>query len=168
MENLLNQDVDYKITETSRGTWRRFLDPTGALYTEFTSRATVVGAPLLHYTRGISPETGSAATARGFVAIGPRAVGVVAIGQMAAGLIAIGQLSVGLLALGQLALGLAVVGQIALGIAFGAGQLASGYVCVAQLGLGQWVLAQFGLGHHVWSLSLRDPAAIDFFQSLWR
>ena len=166
MPNLLFQDVDYQVTTSDRGTWRRYLHANGNLYAEFTSTATVLGLPLVHYTRGISPETGRSRTARGFVAVGPRAIGVVAVGRLAAGIVAVGHLCLGVVGFGQLAVGLAVVAQLALGIGFAIGQLATGFVCIAQLGAGNWVLAQVGVGTHVWSMQVKDPAAIDFFGSL--
>ncbi len=166
MPNLLLSPIEYKITETSRGIWRRYLYSNGRLYADFTSTATVLGLPLLHYTRGISPETGSFAVARGFFAVGHRAVGVVAIGRLAAGLVAVGQASIGMVAIGQAALGAVAVGQLALGLAFGVGQLATGVVCIAQLGLGRWVLAQLGVGQHVWSVHFKDPAAVEFFRGI--
>lgn len=166
MTNLLLQKVDYKVTRTGGGTWRRYLHPNGNLYAEFTSNATIAGAPLIHYTRGISPETGARVTARGFIAVGRKAVGVIAIGRVAAGAVAIGQLAVGLLGFGQLAIGLWVLGQIALGVKLGVGQLATGAICIAQVGVGKWVLAQFGLGQHVWTMQGADPAAVEFFKSL--
>nr|MBC8216871.1 hypothetical protein [Planctomycetota bacterium] len=73
-------------------------------------------------------------TARGFVAIGPRAVGVIAFGNVALGLFAFGNISLGLVAFGALALagsvsvggaslaplgvavGLAAVGRVACGV----------------------------------------------------
>ena len=166
MSNLLLSPVDFKVVETPRGTWRRYLHANGTAYAEFTSTATVLGLPLLHYTSGISPETGTFTVARGFIAIGRRAVGVVAIGRLAAGFLAIGHAAVGVVALGQAALGIAALAQLALGVAVGVGQVASGAVCIAQVGVGKWVLAQVGLGQHVWSMRVRDPEAIDFFKSL--
>lgn len=166
MANLLLQKVDYKVTRTGGGTWRRYLHPNGNLYAEFTSNATIAGFPFVHYTRGISPETGARATARGFIAVGRRAVGVIAIGRAALGAVAFGQLAVGFVGIGQLAIGLWVLGQIALGIELGIGQLASGAICIAQAGVGKWVLAQVGFGQHVWSMQGADPAAVEFFKSL--
>src|SRR5256885_1818581 len=104
MKNQLLAEVEYKIDETPRGVWRRFLYPDGQLFEEFVSHRWVGGLPLLHYTRGRCPETGRRVVARGVVAIGRLAVGVVAIGHASAGVIAIGQLAVGLLfGLGQAA-----------------------------------------------------------------
>jgi hypothetical protein len=169
---LLLSQIEYKVIETPRGTWRRYMYPNGSVYSDFTASTTVLGLPLLHYTSGISPETGTRVVARGFLAVGHRAVGVIAIGRFAAGVVAIGQLSAGLISVGQATFGFAAFGQLALGAAMAVGQLGAGYVCIAQLGVGNWVLAQLGFGTHVWSSNLEDPAAIDFFKNLaarlWR
>jgi hypothetical protein len=166
MANLLLSPIEYKVIETPRGTWRRYMYPNGALYADYTSHAEVLGLPLIRYTRGISPETGAAPTARGFIAIGRRAVGVIALGRLAAGVVAIGHASVGVIALGQATLGLVAVGQLALGVALGIGQVATGLVCLGQIALGKWVLAQVGFGQHVWSMRVKDPEAIAFFRAL--
>jgi hypothetical protein len=74
-----------------------------------------LGLPLLHYTRGICPETGRRIIAKGVLAVGRLAMGVLAIGHASFGAIAIGQLGLGiLLGLGQGATGLYAVGQVAL------------------------------------------------------
>ncbi len=166
MANLLLERVDYKVTETDRGTWRRYMYPNGAVYAEFTSREKLFGLPALHYTRGVSPETGSYPVARGFIAIGRKALGVIAIGRFAAGFLALGQLSVGVIGLGQLTGGLAAIGQVAIGLGLGMGQIATGLMCIAQVGFGKWVLAQAGFGEHVWTMRTKDPEAVEFFRSL--
>lgn len=167
MGNVLLEKVDYKITETERGIWRRYMYPTGSLYAEYTSRSMAFGMPLIHYVRGVSPETGVAPVARGVIAIGRRAVGIVAIGRFAVGLLAVGQLSAGLIGIGQLTGGVLSLGQMALGLALGIGQVASGYVCIAQIGFGHLVLAQAGFGAHAWTMRNRDPEASEFFRSLF-
>lgn len=167
MANLLLEDVDYKIEKTPRGIWRRYMYPTGAYYAEFTSHRRLFGLPLIHYTRGISPETGRRVTARGIIAVGRVAVGGLAIGQAAFGLLAIGQLSVGaLLGFGQAAAGFIALGQMGLGVWFGAGQVATGAVAIGQLALGEYVLAQVGIGEHVWSQHVTDPEAVAYFKAL--
>jgi hypothetical protein len=166
MPNLLLEKIDYKVTETKRGTWRRYMHPNGALYAEYVSRETMFGLPLLHYTRGRSPETGAHTVARGFLAVGRSAIGVIAIGRFAAGLLALGQLSAGIIGLGQLTGGLVAIGQFALGLALGLGQVATGFVCIAQIGIGIWVLAQAGIGEHLWTMRVRDPEAIELFRSI--
>jgi hypothetical protein len=167
MDNLLLQNVEYKIDETPRGVWRRFLYPTGELYEEFTSHRRLLGLPLVHYTRGRCPETGKRKTAKGVIAVGRVAVGVVAVGQMATGFIAIGQLALGVLfGLGQAATGAACLGQLALAAGFGLGQFVTGHVAIGQFAFGHYVLAQLGVGVHVWDTQGTDPAAEQFFRSL--
>ena len=168
MPNLLLEKVDYQVEETRRGTWRRYLYPSGAYYAEYRSRAELFGLPLLHRTRGICPETGRRKTARGIIAVGRVAVGGLAIGQASFGIVAIGQLALGVaFGLGQASTGVIAVGQLAVGLLFGLGQFATGYVAVGQFGLGQYVLAQTGLGQHRWVQGLVEPEAEDFFRGLW-
>jgi hypothetical protein len=167
MENLLLKQVEYKIEKTRRGTWRRHLSPGGAYFAEYTSNATMFGLPLVHYTRGICPDTGRRIVARGIIAVGRLAFGVVAIGHASAGVIAIGQLGVGLaFGLGQASTGMYAVGQLALAYAWGLGQFATGTVAIAQIGFGEYVLAQIGYGEHVWSQERADPEAVNFFRQL--
>ena len=124
MGNLLLEKIDYRIEETSFGTWKRYLNEAGHAYHEFTSHACLLGVPLLHYTAGRSPETGRRKVARGVIAVGRMAVGLFSIGQACVGVISIGQLSLGmLLGLGQLCTGLFAVGQLGLGVIPGVGRL---------------------------------------------
>jgi hypothetical protein len=167
MRNLLLEPIEYRIDETPRGVWRRYLYTSGELFEEFTSHRRLLGVPFLHFTRGKSPETGKRVVARGIIAIGRQAVGVVAIGQAALGLLALGQLAVSpLLGIGQAATGVLAVGQLALGAAFGFGQLATGYVAIGQIGFGSYVLAQLGYGEHVYDSRGAAPAAQQFFRWL--
>jgi hypothetical protein len=167
MRNLLLEPVDYQTEETRLGTWRRFLYPTGELFEEFRSHRTLLGLPVLHYTRGRSPETGKRVTARGVIAIGRFAVGIIAIGQVAAGFLAIGQLAVSpLLGIGQAATGVVAVGQLALAAGLGLGQAATGYIAIGQFGFGRFVLAQLGFGEHVWDSRGVDAVAQQFFRQL--
>ena len=168
MKNQLLEKVEYKIEETPRGVWRRFLYPTGEYFAEFRSNTTLFGMPLLHFTRGKCPETGKRIVAKGFIAVGRMAVGVIAIGQASAGLIAFGQASVGLLfGMAQASAGLIALGQLGIGIHFGAGQIATGVTTIGQVALGKYVLAQLGVGQHLWTPGHRDPVAIQYFHELW-
>jgi hypothetical protein len=164
---LLLEEIEVHVTRSGSGVWRRFLWPTGELFEEYRSDRTLFGLPLLHYTRGRSPETGRGSTARGFVAVGRRAIGVVAIGQGAAGIVAVGQASVALLlAIDQAALAPVAIGQLAVGLLFGLGQAATGIVAIGQLAAGKYVLAQIGLGHSIWDTRGADPVAQEFFRAL--
>ncbi|MHC4119784.1 MAG: permease prefix domain 1-containing protein [Planctomycetota bacterium] len=94
-------------------------------------------------------------TARGFIAIGPRAVGVFAFGNVAVGLFAFGNVSLGFIAFGVVALAGAVsVGGLSLaplGAAVGlaaAGQVACGLVAGGGLAVGlmvPWAVEHVGL-----------------------
>jgi len=168
MQNLLLEDVAYKIERTRWGIWRRYLYPSGAYFSEFKAHRMVWGLPLVHYTNGICPETGKRVVAKGVLAVGRLATGVVAIGQAALGVIAIGQLALGFLfGLGQGSSGVVAVGQIAFGMALGIGQLATGLTAIGQLGIGRQVLAQVGFGEHVWSTKRADPEAVEYFHALY-
>ena len=168
MKNLLLEKIEYKTEETRWGIWRRFLYPTGAHFAEFTSHSRLLGMPLVHYARGINPETGRRIVAKGIIAVGRLAIGVLAIGHASAGVIAIGQLGLGLvIGLGQLSTGLYALGQVAVAVAFGIGQVATGEIVVAQVGVGEYVLAQIGIGEHMWSPERADPEAVEFFNNMW-
>ena len=168
MRNLLLERVEYKIDETPRGVWRRFVYPDGRYFAEFRSHTEMFGLPLIHYTRGICPETGRRKVAKGVIAIGRIATGVVALGQASAGVIAFGQAGIGLLfCLAQAGTGLYSIGQVALGWIFGAGQLATGTTAIGQIAAGRWVLAQIGFGSHLWTPGHADPTAVRYFQELW-
>jgi hypothetical protein len=88
-------------------------------------------------------------TARGVIAIGPRAIGIFAFGGFAMGVFAFGGLSVGLFSAGGLALGLlfawggfGIGGIVSAGMAVGivaAGGLALGMVAAGGLAIGAWV-----------------------------
>jgi hypothetical protein len=167
LRNMLLEPVEYQVEETAWGVWRRFMYPNQRLYAEFTTHAQVLGLPLLHYTRGICPETGRRRMAKGFIAVGRKACGVIAIGQAALGVIAIGQLALGMvLGLGQAATGLVSIGQAVLGVYFGLGQAATGYIAIAQFGYGHYVLAQFGAGDFVRDMRQAAPEAAEFFKGL--
>jgi len=168
MPNVLLEKVEYKVETTQFGVWRRYLYSTGAYFAEFKSHSTFMGLPLVHYTRGICPETGKRIIARGVIAIGRLAAGILAIGHASFGVVAIGQLGLGLLlGLGQGSTGLIAIGQLAAGLYFGLGQIATGYTAVGQIAVGKYVLAQIGYGDHVWSTSRRDPEAVNYFRALF-
>ena len=167
MKNLLLDGIEYKIDSTNRGVWKRFLYPSGASYSEFTSHATYLGLPIIHYTKGICPETGRRKMAKGIIAVGRIAAGVLAIGQVSFGLIACGQLALGaLFGLGQASSGVLAIGQLAVGFQMAVGQFAVGSTAIGQIAFGKHVLAQIGFGQYVWSPERKDPEAVQFFQSL--
>ncbi len=168
IRNRLLDSVEYQVETTRLGTWRRFMYPNGQVFAEYRSHGRLFGLPLVHYTSGISPETGRRITARGILAIGRVAVGVIAVGQAAVGILALGQLAIGLIfALGQGAIGSTAVGQLGFGLRLGVGQVATGSTAIGQLAYGEHVLAQAGVGAHVWDQRGTDPAARAHFEAIW-
>jgi hypothetical protein len=157
---------DVKVEETSMGTWRRFVYPSGLRFAEFRSHAEVLGYPFIHYTAGVDPTTGRRIVAKGFIAVGRRAVGFLALGQLAIGAIALGQAAAGIGVLGQAAFGVWTVGQLSIGYMFALGQLAVGQVAIGQLALGKMVLAQLGAGQHAWTMGNSDPVAVSYFKAM--
>jgi hypothetical protein len=169
LRNVLLEKVDFQVTRTRTGTWRRFLWPTGELFEEFRSDQRFFGLPLVHYTRGRSPETGRRVVARGVIAVGRKAIGIFAFGQGALGVVAVGQASAALLlGVGQATVAPFAVGQAAIGLVVGLGQVATGWIAVGQVGVGKFVLAQFGLGPNVWDARAGSPEAEAFFRGLLR
>jgi hypothetical protein len=167
MRNLLFDPFDYKVDVTRFGMWRQYRHPDGNYFAEFKSHAQILGFPLIHHTRGKSPETGGRVVAIGVIAVGRYAVGIVGIGQVSLGVVAVGQLGLGfLLGLGQATTGIIAIGQVAIAALFGFGQMATGFVAIGQFGLGHYVLAQLGFGSHVWDMTRSSPAARDFFTSI--
>ena len=157
-----------EITETNFGVWQTRVDDQGKQYREFISYIHFLGWPLLNYTCGIHPTLGKRKTAKGWIAIGRKAIGFIAIGHAAAGVIAIGQLAIGiLLGLGQLSTGVVAIGQGAIAVYFALGQFAYGHIAIAQLGYGEYVLAQLGWGEHVWDTRNVSPVAQKFFRAMW-
>jgi hypothetical protein len=168
VQNLLLEDIEFKVERTPRGVWRRFVYPNGEYFAEFRSHVRPFGLPLLHYTRGRNPQSGRRVVAKVVIAVGRLAVGVVAVGHASAGVVAIGQASAGLLlGLGQASAGMVAIGQLAGGVALGVGQLATGATAVGQLALGHYVLAQGGFGPHQWTPERADPEAVAHFRALW-
>ena len=166
MPNTFLEKIEYKIEETTMGTWIRYGYENGTSFHEFKSHIGLLGLPLIHYTYGKNPETGRRVAAKGVIAVGRIAYGIIAIGQVSIGLLAIGQFAIGFLfGLGQLSIGLAAIGQAAIGVYFGLGQLAVGHVAIGQFAYGKYVLAQFGFGENVLSMTRRDEPAFEFFKS---
>ncbi|MEO0415203.1 MAG: permease prefix domain 1-containing protein [Verrucomicrobiota bacterium] len=82
--------------------------------------------------------------ARGFIAVGPRAVGVFAFGGLPIGVVAIGGMPIGLLSFGGLALGLFLaIGGLSIG-SIASGGFALGGIAIGGLAIG--AIAKGGLG----------------------
>lgn len=124
---------------------------------EWKTKTAILGLPLVHIAIGRNRLTGKLLVAKGVIAVGQFAVGLIVIGQFGLGL---------LLGLGQFATGLFAVAQFALGVYFGLGQFATGFTCIAQFGVGEYVLAQIGYGKYVWSMTVKNLQALEYFNNL--
>jgi hypothetical protein len=125
---------------------------------EWKSKTAIFGIPLIHIAAGRNKETGKFMVAKG----------IIAIGQFAFGFITIAQFGIGLLfGLGQFMGGTVALGQFAVGISFGLGQFATGAVAIGQFAFGEYVLAQIGYGKYVWSKTVKDPEAVEYFTNMW-
>lgn len=91
---------------------------------EYRSRATLFGWPLIHVVQGSDPRTGRVKVARGIIAVGGVSLGVVAVGGVAAGGLVFGGVGMGLLAIGGMAVGFAAFGGMAVAAYLAVGGLA--------------------------------------------
>ena len=86
-------------------------------------------------------------TARGVVAIGPRAVGVVAMGGLTCGVVSFGAVSVGVIGFGALTLGLvAACGAVAASPLLATGAAAVGLIAVGQSAVGAIAFGNTAMG----------------------
>jgi len=124
---------------------------------EWKSRIRYGRYPLIHIAVGRGAD-GKIRVARG----------VIAIGQFGVGLVTIAQCGVGFLfGIGQAILAPIVIAQVAVGVIFGVGQIAAGHAAIGQIVFAQYGLAQAGLARHLWSMTVKDPEAVEFFSHLF-
>jgi len=150
------------------GPLRRALHRLAAWHTgatgEYRSPATLLGLPLVHVHFGRRPRGKWLRVARGWIAVGDVALGGVTLGGLSLGLVSLGSLAIGGLALGGLGIGLVGVGGLAAG-ALAIGGAAAGYVALGGAALGHYAIGGEASGTHVVSERVRDPVAVEWFQS---
>ena len=122
---------------------------------EWKTRIGLFGLPLVCVSFG-QDAAGRLKVAKGFIAIGHRAVGGITISQFGVGVVSIGQFS----------LGIASVGQVALGVLTGIGQLGVGIFAVGQLVVGLYGRGQMGWAQYMWSPYRTDLEAVAMFDSI--
>lgn len=125
---------------------------------EWKSSQQLFGWPLVHITLGFDKKTNRLLVSKGIIAIGQFGIGAITIAQIGIGI---------LFAFGQIIGGLCAVGQIACGVLFGLGQFATGITAIGQFGFGQYVRAMFGVGEHLWTIKIKDPVAVEYFNRLF-
>jgi len=101
-------------------------------------------------------ERGRLKVAKGFIAIGHRAVGGITISQFGVGVVSIGQFT----------LGIASIGQVALGVLTGIGQFGVGIFAVGQFVAGMYGRGQMGWAQYMWSPYRTDLEAVAMFDSV--
>ena len=133
---------------------------------EYRSRWTLLGWPLVHIAHGEPTiEPSKRTVARGWIALGERAVGLIACGGIAVGGIAFGGVAVGPFAFGGLSLGVIGLGGFVLAIwAYGGaaiGWISFGGLAVAQkLAFGGFALSRaFAIGGYALAPHVDDAAA---------
>lgn len=134
-----------------------------AFGSEYRSKATLFGWPLVHIATGIDPATGKKRVARGWIAIGDIAIGAVAIGGMAFGGLVFSGVGVGLVTLAGLSVGLfAAIGGVAVG-SFAFGGVAIGGIAVGGAAFGLFSFGGVASGLHSMGGNAAGPQAKDFF-----
>lgn len=139
------------------------------LHTEYRSRWTFLGLPLVHVRHG-TPIGEKSRPAVGWIALGDRAYGILlAIGGVAVGGISMGGVAIGLVSLGGISAGVIALGGVALGgLAMGGaaiGLLASGGFATGYFGAigGLAVANEFALGGKALAEHANDAPAREFF-----
>ena len=125
---------------------------------EWKSKQQLFGWPLIHFTVGFDKKTGRLAVSRGIIAVGQFGIGAITFAQFGIGIV---------FGLGQFMGGFCAVGQFAMGILFGLGQIATGITAIGQFGFGQYVRAMVGIGQYLWTMKIKDPVAVEYFQRLF-
>ncbi|MEM9802494.1 MAG: serine/threonine-protein kinase [Planctomycetota bacterium] len=183
LERLAN-GVRTEARHTVGGRWKRFWGEVGDVMVgrsdEYRSTASFLGLPLLHVVAGHAQRSfGSprkkSRVAKGWIALGPRAVGGIAIGGLSAGLLTMGGLTSGAVAMGGVAVGGVVNGGVAGGVrSFGG--LAVGDIALGGVAIGRGAIGGFAMGRYAVGANARgeyewipldplrqDPEVPEFF-----
>jgi hypothetical protein len=134
---------------------------------EHRTRARFLGWPLAHLHLGRRPAGAPPRVARGWIAVGERAVGGLALGNTAVGIVAIGALSAGLFGSGAITLAAVGWGGIALGGLVWGG-IAIGWFAVGGVAIGWYAVGGLPLGAHLLGGGQSDPAIHQLVQRWFR
>lgn len=131
---------------------------------EYRSRAELLGWPLVHMHLGRRMPGAKPRTARGWLAVGERAVGFLAMGGAAAGVLAFGGMAAGVVGFGGLTAGLFAWGGVALGgVAWGG--IAIGYVAMGGVAVGVYAIGGKAFG---WLVSGEGRGQEEAFREMVR
>ncbi|MEM6472810.1 MAG: serine/threonine-protein kinase [Planctomycetota bacterium] len=114
----------------------------------YETKTKLLGYPLISVATGFDPETAQPLVAKGWIAVGDRAVGGIAVGGASLGIVSIGGAAVGINAFGGAAIGLqSALGGAALSAGVSIGGGAIGLLAIGGGSLGAIILDhQMGLG----------------------
>ncbi len=133
--------------------------------TEYRSRGEFLGWPLLHVVGGPRRRGDPIPCAKGWIAVGPRAIGAIAIGGAALGGFSLGGLTMGLIAFGGVASGGAATGGTAIGYR-AMGGAAIGHVAIGGLAIGHGAIGGKAIGTYtIDGSALPTQESIDFFEA---
>jgi len=163
-----------KIKKSMPGCPNRLTTKESFKFSEYRSPWVLFGMPVVHTNFGRTLE-GKRRVAKGWIAMGSRAVGFVAIGGTAVGVLSVGPAAIGLVAVGAVALGPLAIGCLAMGY-WATGGIALGYLATGGLALG-WQEAHGAFaaarnvaqGDIVYTAHAHGPAALtdnDFFANI--
>jgi hypothetical protein len=119
----------------------------------YSSKAQILGIPLLDIAYGVDPVTGRMRVAKG----------IVAIGQISIGLFSFGGLAMGGLAFGGLAIGAIALGGASFGAILALGGVAAGYSAIGGAAVGHYAMGGAGFGTHVIDATQQSPEAFRYF-----
>lgn len=139
--------------------------------TEYRSKTSIFGIPLVHVATGFDPETGRIRIAKGIIAVGNIAIGLIPIGGISIGGLCIGGMGFGVISLAGLSVGLlAALGGFAVSLFLAAGGAAvSGYIAVGGFAFGlEYAFGGFAISKHPYGGNYQDPEALKFLQNLLR
>ncbi|MFT3790068.1 MAG: sigma-70 family RNA polymerase sigma factor [Rudaea sp.] len=142
----------------------------GRDFSEYRSRASLFGLPLLHVQFGLPPR--DAGHARGWIAVGPAhasgilfamgatSCGAVSVGALSLGIVTVGSVGVGLVSLATVAFGWLAFGGIAIGDDAVGGFAAAWHAAAGGVAVAHDVAGGgFAIAEHA-----NDPVARDFFR----
>ena len=122
---------------------------------EWKSETEILGWPLIHVAIGFNKKTRRLYVAKG----------IIAIGQFALGLVTIAQFGIGFSFCFWTACNwIFCCRTIGYSLIFWDGSICGRTNCNWTIGLGKYVLAQAGYGRYLWTKSVKDPVAYEYFR----
>lgn len=145
LSKLFGCSVDYLLNEDEnieeKGETKIDLSSLLKYHFEYVSKKKIFGMPLVHINFGLNK------TAKGFFAIGFKAIGIFSFGLLSLGIFAFGLLAMGIIGLGNFALGLLSGGAISVGL-FSFGAISIGVLSIGAVSIGEFALGAASIGNY--------------------